>query len=109
MKQGIKKILMTFFIVQQCFSSASIKIFTSDHLSAFPKSVICDFYERAQGNEGAKSKNTRRRKKKGSLSSCKMQISFDGKIDLNKMHPKIEFIFYSGWKLGILVCCNRMQ
>ena len=32
MKQSIKKILMTFFIVQQCYSSASIEIFASDHL-----------------------------------------------------------------------------
>ena len=31
-KQSIKKILMTFFIVQQCYSSASIKMFASDHL-----------------------------------------------------------------------------
>ena len=32
MKQSITKISMTFFIVQQCYSSASIKIFASDHL-----------------------------------------------------------------------------
>ena len=32
MKQSIKNILMTFFIVQQCYSSASIEIFATDHL-----------------------------------------------------------------------------
>ena len=32
MKQIIKKISMTFFIVQQCYSSASMKILASDYI-----------------------------------------------------------------------------
>ena len=61
--------------------------------SAFPTSVICDFYERGQGNDGAKSKNTARRKKKES--HCESMIK-NVKLPFFTVHFYCESVWMSG-------------